>query len=106
MSLDVPTTQFKISETNNGDEGTYQIRVYSQLDNYVQTTLSTTFIVQVNREYDFIVDQPPIWIPNLIDQRIENGESLQYRPEIEVIENGYEYNLKVRMNIAALFGSY
>ena len=49
---------------------------------------------------------PPIWIPNLIDKKIEKGETLQYRPEIEVIENGYKYNLKVHMNIVATFGSY
>ena len=49
---------------------------------------------------------PPIWMPNLIDQSIEKGKSLKYRPVIEVIENRYEYNLKVHMNIVATFGSY
>ena len=34
------------------------------------------------------------------------GQSLEYTPEIEVIENGWIYSLKVHLNIVALFGTY
>lgn len=42
----------------------------------------------------------------MIDQRVKKGEDLSYQPEFDVLENGYEYTLKVRMNQVALFGSY
>ena len=37
---------------------------------------------------------------------MKKGEDLSYQPEFDVLENGYEYTLKVRMNQVALFGSY
>lgn len=82
------------------------VKVYSQLGNYYNTKLSTMFQVTIEPVFDFIIELPPIWRPNLIDQRVKKGEDLSYQPEFDVIENGYEYTLKVRMNQVALFGSY
>ena len=107
MFLDLKDSKtFVIDETKKGDDGIYIVKVYSQLGNYYNMKLSTMFKVTIKPDYDFIIELPPIWKPKLIDQRVKKGEDLSYPPEIEVLENGYEYTLKVRMNQVALFGSY
>lgn len=65
MLLDAATEEFVLKKTEEGDEGKYFVRVYSELSNSNRTTLSTNFRVTVTRETEYIVKLAPLWQPQL-----------------------------------------
>ena len=95
-----------IEETEPGDEGTYTVTLRSKILNYASTEIETSFKVMILPRSDWINPLFPFWKADIEDQEIMVGQSLQYKPEIVVISNGYLYKLKVRINRVRAFGSY
>ena len=57
-------------------------------------------------EDPFVFEPPPIWIPKLVDQKVQLGKTIRYQPEIFVEPFDWEYTEKVHLNIVKLFGEY
>ena len=104
IRFDPQNGKFTILTTEDGEEGKYSFRVSSQIDNYAQTELSTTFNVIVYPNLHIVYEPKPVWQPLWEPQRILFGDSLTYKADILVIPNNYTYSLRVHEDRIEDFG--
>ena len=92
-----------VETTVKADVGSYQIRVYSQLQNFYRNTtfISFNLVVFENSELDWSL--LPFFSANLVDQEVSLGNSLTYRPDIKIEPNGWDMQLHTDLGRANKF---